>query len=99
MQRLLDYKEKLVLFPKTAGKAQKGEIDDTTTEALADLAIEQTLNREVLPVVKPTKKEKAIVITDEMKNSKVYQKIRTERMNKRFAGIRKKRAEEAAKKE
>ena len=97
MQRLLDYKEKLVLFPRTAGKARKGEIDDTTAEVLADLAIEQTLHREVLPIVKPTKKEKAVVITKEMTGTMVYQKIRTERMNKRMAGIRKKRAAEAAK--
>jgi len=40
VQRLLDYKEKLVLFPRRVGKAKKGEVKDTTAGELENIAVE-----------------------------------------------------------
>lgn len=45
------------------------------------------------------KREKAVKITPEMKNEKVYQKLRLERVNKYYKGKRDKKAKDAGNKE
>ena len=44
------------------------------------------------------KREKAVVITKQLTEGKAYAKLRLEQMNKKWAGIREKRAKEAAEK-
>merc|ERR1712166_783185 len=64
VERLTQYKAKLILFPRNADKPKKGEINDSTA--------------------------------DELKDVKVYQKLRQERINKRYEGQRIKKAKLAA---
>jgi large subunit ribosomal protein L13e len=68
-------------------------IKDSTKEQLSGAVQNNAHKLFTLPkVVKRCKKES---ITDGMKNLKAYQKLRQERINKRYAGVRAKRAKEA----
>ena len=94
--RLLAYVSKLALFPRHAGQCKKGLVNDSTVE-VTDKATEQVAQ---LGLPKQSKREKAVVLTKEMKEKKVYQVQKTEMTNQKWAGKREKRArEEAEKKE
>ena len=97
VQRLKEYMDKLILFPKNPAKPLKG---DSPKEALANAA---QVKGAVLGV--PAKQDvdvKVRKITDEDKKSNAYRTLRLNRMLKRVDGIRKERAkkeaEESAKK-
>jgi len=90
---LNEYKSKLILFPAKEGKQKKGLIKDSTKEQLSGATQNSDHKLFTLPkVIRRCKKES---ITDAMKGVKVYQKLRHERINKRYAGVRAKRAKEA----
>jgi large subunit ribosomal protein L13e len=96
VKRLNDYKAKLILFPKHEGKCKKGEIPDATKEKVKAAAQNKTDGVFDLPVV-----DKAVTtesITKDMKSAKIYQKLRQERINQRYQGMRIKRAKEAEEK-
>ena len=93
-----DYKEKLILFPRRDGKFKKGEINDSTADKLKD--VEQNKSPELFGLPKVDKTSAPEPITKEMLAAKVYQKLRHERINKRYNGKRllaAKKAEEAKK--
>ena len=93
VKRLKEYKSKLVLFPKKAGKAKKG---DSAPEELATAT--QTTGK-VMPITKKAAADVEMVkVTDEMKGFNAYAKLRVERANARLVGMRRKRAEEEARK-
>ena len=59
VQRLENYKSKLILFPKRANKPKKGEINDSTAEKLqSDAAKNQNKQLHILPRVKDDTQEK-----------------------------------------
>ncbi|XP_031562005.1 60S ribosomal protein L13-like [Actinia tenebrosa] len=90
VQRLKEYKSKLIIFPRKAGKPKQGD-----SEA-ADLENAVQLQGEVMPIQQPSVQIKARPITDEEKKFSVFKTMRIERSNARLIGIREKRAKEKA---
>lgn len=93
-----DYKSKLILFPRRDGKFKKGEINDSTADKLK--GVEQNKAPSVFGLPAVDKFSPPEPITKEMLSVKVYQKLRTERINKYYNGKRvlaAKKAEEAKK--
>ncbi|GLJ29300.1 hypothetical protein SUGI_0577710 [Cryptomeria japonica] len=93
VQRLKTYKAKLVVFPRSARKFKVG---DSSPEELANATQVQGT---YLPIHQEKPSAELVKVTDEMKSFKAYSKLRVERMNKRMAGTRLKRAAEAEKDE
>jgi len=95
VERLKAYKEKLIVFPRKAGKPKKG---DSSPEDLKAATTRLTLPLpEAYPAEAPRK------ITDEEREFEAYKTLRIARANQRYEGARKVRAqkkeeEEAAKK-
>jgi len=97
VKRLQDYKQQLVLFPRHAGKPKKGLVNDATEQEIKQFGANQTVDvNRALPIPKQAKREKPAKITKEMKEAKVYRKLRLERTNQYYAGRREKKAKEAA---
>merc|ERR1711935_269993 len=94
VQRLKQYKEKMILFPTNENKPKKGLINDSTADKLAAAAQITTDGVFALPSV--TKRCKVESLTADMKKFNAYQKIRTERLHKRQFGRREKAAKDAA---
>lgn len=88
--RLKAYKANLVLFPRRAGKPRAGE---ASAEELAAVA---QLTGPVLPLTHTKPKLELVKLTAEQKAATAYATLRLERMNVRMAGVRAKRAAEAA---
>jgi len=90
VQRLKEYKTKLILFPKKASKPKAGD-----SEA-AELALATQLQGQVQPILQTRQAEKARKVTEEEKKISVFNSMRIARANARLVGIRAKRAKEAA---
>lgn len=95
VQRLKAYKERLIVYPKKAGKPKKG---DSTAE---ELKAETT--RLALPLPPAVELEKPRKITTEEREFNAYRTLRDARAEQRHAGAKKlrekkKEEEEAAKK-
>jgi len=90
VQRLKEYRSRLILFPLKAKNPKKG---DASAE---ELKLATQLRGVVMPIHQKVKKEKARKITDEEKKFKAYVTLRTERANQRLKGYREKKAREAA---
>jgi len=95
VERLVAYKQKLIVFPRHAGKHKKG---DSSAEDLS-----ASLTRVTLPLPEPYPVEAPRKITDEERKLEAFKTLRTARANARHEGTRKVRAakkeeEEAAKK-
>ena len=84
----------MILFPVRADHPKKGEIADSSAEQLKNVS--QNVTDGVLSLKKVSKRCKVEEMTDSMKNLKVYQKLRQERINKRYAGKREAAAKKAA---
>jgi len=96
--RLNQYKAKLMLFPRVAGKPKKGLINDTTEDASKAPAQNTDTGVFAVPTVSPRVKPAAL--TKEGQAFRAYHTLRLARTNKRYAGKRAKaiRDAEAAKK-
>ncbi|CAG9463812.1 unnamed protein product [Pedinophyceae sp. YPF-701] len=90
VERLKEYKAKLVVFPKNAKKPKAGD------SSAADCAAATQLTGTVLPLAKKEKKVEFAAITADMKAKRAYATLRLAQMNQRRDGQRKKAAEEAA---
>merc|ERR1719183_1536447 len=97
VDRLTAYKSKMILFPVRADKPKKGEIADSSADQLKKAS--QDGSHHCLPMPKANKRCKPEELTQNMKDAKVYQKLRQERINKRYNGKREKAARLAAEKE
>jgi len=98
VQRLKQYKSKLVVFPRRkVSKRHPAKKTDASAEEQSKVT--QLGGRVVLPVARAAVKTRHRVITDEEKKSKVsmYAWLRRARADARLVGIRKKRAEDKAK--
>ena len=84
-QRLKEYRSKLIVFPRRKGKAKAGDADAAELEQA-----QQVTHKEVIPMPSAFGKEKAMVITDEMKDEDCYHKIRMARADYRLFGVRQK---------
>ncbi|XP_004679964.1 PREDICTED: 60S ribosomal protein L13 [Condylura cristata] len=90
VQRLKEYRSKLILFPRKPAAPKKG---DSSAE---ELKLATQLTGPVMRIRNVYRKEKARPITDEEKNFKAFASLRMARANARLFGIRAKRAKEAA---
>lgn len=90
VNRLKAYKAALVVFPRRANKPKAGDSTAEECKAASQFA------GKLMPVSATKPVLEKIAITDAMKAESAYATLRLERMNKRMAGIRKKRAEDAA---
>ncbi|XP_003742596.1 60S ribosomal protein L13 [Galendromus occidentalis] len=89
--RLKNYRSKLILFPKKAGKPQKG---DSTAE---EIKLAQQLQGVVLPIKRSViSTEAPRVPTQEEKDFRAYNALRFARHSKRVAGPRAKKAKDEA---
>merc|ERR1712118_314949 len=89
--RLKLYKSKLMVLPRKS-KAKKGD----TTRAEAQ-NVPQNTHKEIIPLPKPSLKEKARAITDEEKAFSAKGALRTAWANKHYDGKKRKRADEKEK--
>merc|ERR1712042_46609 len=90
VQRLKEYRSKLILFPKKAGQPKKGDSEE------AELKMATQLSGPVMPIKQTVRREKARAITDEERKTSVFQSMRMARANQRLFGIRAKKAAERA---
>ncbi|XP_038067186.1 60S ribosomal protein L13-like [Patiria miniata] len=88
VQRLKEYKSKLILFPRKAGKPMKGDAEE------AELKLAKQLEGPVMPIKPVFKPEKARAITEEEKKHSVFQALRMARTGAKLDGIRTKRRKE-----
>ncbi|XP_016126920.1 60S ribosomal protein L13-like [Sinocyclocheilus grahami] len=90
VQRLKEYRSKLIIFPRKASAPKKG---DGTVSGFLYVLLQLRKCPYFLQVYK---KEKARVISEDEKNFKAFATLRMARANARLFGIRAKRAKEAA---
>merc|ERR1711893_347309 len=90
VQRLKEYRSKLILFPKKASKPKKG---DATEE---EMKMATQVKGPVMPVATIARKEKARAVTDDDKKFSAFIALRTARANAKLAGKRAKKAQDAA---
>ncbi len=100
MKRLESYKSKLILFPRRADKPKKGDIHDSTADKLKSAEAEkQNIAKHLLDKPKNKVRQVPQKITKELRDVKVYKKLRQLQVNARYIGKRQKRAKEAAEKQ
>ena len=98
-ERLNTYKSKLILFPRRDGKAKKGLINDATAAQVQSASAANQPSGKLLPRAAATSEDKFEAITADMKKVNPHSVARIAWTNKRYAGRRQKKAEEAAAKE
>jgi len=84
VERLSQYKNKLILFPRVADKPKKGEINDSTADKLT-AAVQNTTDG-VFALPKVTRRCKVQALTADMKKFNAYQKLRKARIDKKMFG-------------
>jgi len=90
VQRLQEYKTRLILFPRDSRKPKKGDSDAVAVSSATQL------KGELMPIRQPFKREKARAITDNERDTSAYYTLRMARSNVRLVGIREKRAKAKA---
>ncbi|CAD8046167.1 unnamed protein product [Paramecium sonneborni] len=90
VKRLKAYLSKLVLFPRVTGKPKNGVVKDSTNEVVAQ-PVPQNTNPEVITFQRTPKREKATVISKELRAKNVYRRLRQEWYNAKFVGVKEKR--------
>ena len=97
-RKLAKKPEKMVEGKQEVKKPRKQIVPEASAEKINSAAAkEQATVKKVLPVPDPKLREKPQSITAEMKATKSYTRIRVEKVKQKYAGIRKKRADLAAK--
>jgi len=89
VQRLKEYKAKLILFPIRASKPRKGDASEE------DMAKAAQLVGKVMPLKKTVSRIRPMEVTEDMKAFKANQATRQARAYKKLHGIREKRKREA----
>ena len=93
VNRLKLYRSKLLIFPKGSGKkcVKKG---DTPRSELQNVA--QNTHKSIIPVPKPTLREKARAITGDEKEKSAYKTMQKARTDAKYWGAKKKKADAKA---
>jgi len=89
VQRLKEYRAKLILFPKKLSKPKKGDSNEEELKLATQLK-----GRRLMPISLLPKREKARKITPEEKKHSVFNALRQARAHVRLAGARAKKAKE-----
>ncbi|XP_058088440.1 large ribosomal subunit protein eL13z-like [Magnolia sinica] len=93
VQRLKEYKAKLVIFPRRPGKFKNGD------SSAVELASATQVQGPYMPITLEKPTVEFVKVTEAMKSFNTYQKLCLERMNERHMGVRLKKAAEAEKEE
>merc|ERR1712126_100376 len=93
VQRLKEYKSKLIVFPRKEGQPKKGDA------APEELKMDKQLSGKVLPIESTFKPEKARVPSDDEKKHNAFIVLRQARVNKKLLGMRLRKKREAEEKE
>ncbi|CAG5125014.1 unnamed protein product [Candidula unifasciata] len=94
VQRLKEYKTKLIIFPRKEGKPGKG---DASAEELK--VAKQLAGPAVLPLEIRFKPEKARVPTEDERNHNAFVALRQARINAKLVGLREKKKKEGEEKD
>ena len=86
---LKEYQSKLILFPVNSKKPRKGEATEEDIKKASQLA------GQVIPIKPVVKRQRAMELTDDLKNFKAFNSVRQARAVARLWGIRAKKAKEA----
>merc|ERR1712121_3786 len=89
VQRLKEYKSKLIVFPRKEGKPKKG---DATAD---ELKLVKQLSGDVLPIQREFKPEVARVPSADERKHKTFVVMRQARINRKLFGKREKKKREA----
>ena len=89
VQRLKEYQSKLILFPVNSKKPRKGDASEEDMKKAAQMV------GEIMPVKSVVKRQRAMELTDDLKNFKAFNSVRQARAVARLWGIRAKKAKEA----
>jgi len=84
VQRLKEFKGKLIVFPRNRAKPKAGDSE----QAALDTA--EQLKGTIMPVVAPSAAVETMAISDEMKEEGAFHKIRMARADYRLFGVRQK---------
>jgi len=84
VQRIKEYKAKLIVFPRKRGKPKAGDAD------VAELEKAEQLKTPLLPMPSAYTEPEPVAITAEMKGVEAYHKIRVLRADFRLFGVRQK---------
>jgi large subunit ribosomal protein L13e len=91
VDRLKEYKSRLIVFPRNNKKVKNGEASKTET------ANAQQLVGDIIPVPKKDDTVTFVPLTEELKSGKAYAKLRAARSDARLVGIRLKKSKEEKK--
>ncbi|CAG5130076.1 unnamed protein product [Candidula unifasciata] len=94
VQRLKEYKTKLIIFPRKEGKP--GKVDASTEELKV---AKQLTGPTVLPLEITFKPQKARVPTDDERNHNAFVSLRQARINAKLIGLREKKKKEGEEKD
>ncbi|KAF3907345.1 hypothetical protein AA313_de0200115 [Arthrobotrys entomopaga] len=94
VQRLKEYKDKLILFPRRIGRTKNGDASKEDVATARDAKSQSTAT--LFPIVPVDKSIQERAITSEEKETSAYQKLRMARSNAKYVGIREKRAKAKA---
>ncbi|KAK6539827.1 60S ribosomal protein L13 [Orbilia ellipsospora] len=90
VQRLKEYHEKLILFPRRIGRPKTGDASKEDVAAARDAKSKPTTI--LFPIVPVDKSIQERAITSEEKEGSAYRTLRLARSNAKYVGIRAKRA-------
>ncbi|KAF3926213.1 hypothetical protein ABW21_db0209186 [Orbilia brochopaga] len=90
VQRLKEYKDKLILFPRRAGRPKHGDASNEDVASARSTKSQPLSTLFSIDSVDKTVQERAI--TSEDKETEAYKKLRLARSNAKYVGVRAKRA-------
>ena len=93
VQRLKEYKARLIVFPRKGSRTKNG---DSSKE---ELAVAQQLKGAILPISKSYDASAFVPLTEEMKSFKAYAALRAGRTETSLVGIRLKKSQGGEKKD
>lgn len=96
VNRLKEYKSKMILFPRKENKPKKGEISDATAEAVKSAAASEHHTGTVMPLKHAKPEVKIVKVADYASKSKIgaFHTLRSVRTNTRYKGRRDKKRQE-----
>jgi large subunit ribosomal protein L13e len=89
VQRIKEYRARLIVFPRRAGKPKSGDADEAAIATASQIP-----KGALLPLSWPVPEVEVRAITSQEKKTHAYRTLRTERSNAKYKGIRDKRAAE-----
>eukprot|EP01036_Dinobryon_divergens_P033418 gene33418-43198_t len=97
--RLVEYKSRLVIFPRRSGKAKHGDSDKATIAEIQGQQLQQGAAKAIIELPAQEPAVTFIELTDELKAAKGYGSLRAARNDVKLIGARLKKSKEEKKEE